>query len=91
MSIPDDLVLLEDVAARLPGKSVSDLRRMSRRRQFPDVMKVGNNLYVRGADLDVWQRGCWQQVQQEIADARLRHAGLPPIWNRRAKRQAVQA
>lgn len=83
--IPDDLVLLDDVAARLPGKTTADLRRMSLRKQFPDIMRVGRSLYVRQSDVDTWQRGCWQSVREAIAGAAERHAGLAPIRNRRAK------
>jgi hypothetical protein len=88
-SIPEDLVPLAVIAARLPGKTEKALRRMSLQGAFPDLMKVGRDFFVREADVDAWQRGCWQSVREAIADAAARNAGLPPIRNRRAK--AVQS
>lgn len=85
--IPDDLVPLREVAAKLPGKSEVMLRAMSRRKAFPDLFMVGNVAFVRAADLEVWSRGCWESHRVAMAEARFRHA-LPDLKNRRAKERA---
>lgn len=83
--IPDDLVLLSEVAARLPGVTTERLLRMRDRGAFPDVMRVGRDLFVRQSDVEVWQRGCWLSVREEREEAARRAMSLPPIRNRRAK------
>lgn len=83
--IPDDLVRLSDVAARLPGVTTERLLRMRDRGAFPDVMRVGRDLFVRQSDIDVWQRGCWLSVREEREAAARRSLRLPPIRNRRSK------
>lgn len=83
--IPADLVLLSEVAARLPGKTVEDLKRLERRREFPDIIEIGGTLYVREADVDAWLHGRLLSVRREVQLAQLRHAGLRPLVNRRSK------
>lgn len=68
--IPDNLIPLADVLGKLPGHTVSSLRQLARRRQFPDVLKVGGIYYVREPQLERWLLGSWEssrQAAEEIA------------------------
>ncbi len=85
--LPRDLVLLEDVVARLPSQSIRNLRAMARRRTFPDILPVGGKHYVRGPELELWLAGRWETAKADRAAVVLSVIAPPP--NRRAKRAGV--
>ena len=63
--IPADLMPLQEVADKFPGKTPAHFRRMSREGKFPDVTTINGTVYARRELVDQWFAGTWESVRVE--------------------------